>query len=327
MKYFKIQYLLLDLVITAIVFNLISTGVFPYDKDKSFVVKSPAYNRVDIKLKATSTVNSTGITIDGIDIDNYIDKKEVLNYINKKEVLSKKEILKKQIEELAEKPEEKMYEYIKITGSCGPYYNGVCLSIRSTPTINGDIIYKPRNGVVLKVKNKININGVDWYKISFDEWLLYPERLTTQAYIKADTVVPFFDIGTATHATTSRQSIVVDLSTQSLSAYEGKNLFLKSKVSTGLRSTPTATGTFTIFKKTPTRYMQGPVPDVGGGYYDLPGVPWNMYFTADGAAIHGAYWHESFGSRYSHGCVNLPPTIAQKLYKWTKVGTKVTIVE
>jgi len=90
--------------------------------------------------------------------------------------------------------------------------------------------------------------------------------------------------------------------------------------------TPTPRGTFTIFKKTPSRYMQGPLPNFPpDDVYNLPGVPWNMYFTHEGAVIHGAYWHNSFGTRYSHGCVNLSPENARLLYTWADLGTTVTV--
>ena len=99
-------------------------------------------------------------------------------------------------------------------------------------------------------------------------------------------------------------------------------------ISTGLELTPTETGTFTVFKKTPSRYMQGPLPGfVDRQAYDLPGVPWNLYFTQGGAVIHGAYWHNSFGKPYSHGCVNLPPQQAKKLYNWAPLGTKVIVTD
>ena len=97
-------------------------------------------------------------------------------------------------------------------------------------------------------------------------------------------------------------------------------------ISTGLALTPTPRGTFTIFKKTPSRYMQGPLPNLSDQQrYDLPGVPWNLYFTQGGAVIHGAYWHDSFGARYSHGCVNLSPDNARKLYEWADLGTTVIV--
>ena len=71
--------------------------------------------------------------------------------------------------------------------------------------------------------------------------------------------------------------------------------------------------------------MQGPIPGITNQYYDLPGVPWDLYFTHQGAAIHGTYWHENFGKQSSHGCVNLPPAQAEKLYRWAGIGTFVIV--
>jgi lipoprotein-anchoring transpeptidase ErfK/SrfK len=96
-------------------------------------------------------------------------------------------------------------------------------------------------------------------------------------------------------------------------------------ISTGLELTPTPRGEFKVYLKTPTRYMQGPLPGISNQYYDLPGVPWNLYFTKEGAVIHGAYWHQSFGKPYSHGCVNVDPLLARTLYEWTDLGTSVVV--
>jgi hypothetical protein len=51
--------------------------------------------------------------------------------------------------------------------------------------------------------------------------------------------------------------------------------------------------------------------------YELPGVPWVCFFTKDGIAFHGTYWHDNFGSRMSSGCVNLRSADARWLYRWT----------
>ena len=110
-----------------------------------------------------------------------------------------------------------------------------------------------------------------------------------------------------------------------LYAYDGNTLFMKVSVSTGIKKTPTPIGTFTIYKKTPSRYMQGPIPGISTGKYDLPGVPWNLYFTAGGAVIHGAYWHNDFGHMHSNGCVNVPLDKAQELYEWADIGTPVIV--
>jgi lipoprotein-anchoring transpeptidase ErfK/SrfK len=119
--------------------------------------------------------------------------------------------------------------------------------------------------------------------------------------------------------------MVVDVSEEKLYAYDGDKLFMEESISTGLEFTPTPRGTFTIFKMTPSRFMQGPIPGVSDQVYDLPGVPWNLYFTAGGAVIHGAYWHDKFGQPWSHGCVNLSTENAKKLYAWAVIGMKVTV--
>ena len=40
-----------------------------------------------------------------------------------------------------------------------------------------------------------------------------------------------------------------------------------------------------------------------------------MYFDGD-IGLHGTYWHDGFGYRQSHGCVNLSVTDAKWLYEW-----------
>lgn len=224
-----------------------------------------------------------------------------------------------------------LFEYIEVVGGCGPHFDGECLNVRSGPGIEYDVVRQLRNHIVLKVGGKVERATSTWYKIVFDEWLRYPDRLSSADwYVHADYVEVLLDEGDRTieeHGTaTTTKWIVVDRSDQTLYAYEGEELFMHATISTGLELTPTPRGEFTIFKKTPSRYMQGPLPNLADQQvYDLPGVPWNLYFTHGGAVIHGAYWHNSFGSQYSHGCVNLLPSDARKLYNWATLGTKVTV--
>ena len=166
-----------------------------------------------------------------------------------------------------------------------------------------------------------------WHKVVFDEWLRYPERAYDALYIDAQYVRAFTDIGIQelTEPATTTKRIIVDRSEQTLYAYDGDELAFTETISTGIFATPTPRGTFTIFRKTPTRYMQGPLPGVSAKYYDLPGVPWNLYFTHQGAVIHGAYWHKKFGQPWSNGCVNVDPIRAEALYHWADVGTTVIV--
>lgn len=227
--------------------------------------------------------------------------------------------------------EKTLFEYIEVTDGCGPHFEGDCLLVRSGPGSDYPIVSRLRNGMVLKVGGKIERDGETWYKIVFDEWLRYPERMATDWFVAAPYVTILYDEGDRTvwehtYSTTSLKRIVVDRSEQKLYAYEDDKIFMETAISTGLELTPTPRGTFTIFKKTPSRYMQGPLPGLKDQqYYDLPGVPWNLYFTDGGAVIHGAYWHNSFGRPYSHGCVNLPPATAHELYTWAELGTHVIV--
>jgi lipoprotein-anchoring transpeptidase ErfK/SrfK len=111
--------------------------------------------------------------------------------------------------------------------------------------------------------------------------------------------------------------IEVNLSEQRLYAWEGDVLLDSFLVSTGTWATPTVTGTFSIWNKTPIQAMSGP------GYY-LPNVPYVMYFYKD-YGIHGTYWHNNFGTPMSHGCVNMTIPDAEWLYNWASYGTVVKV--
>lgn len=219
--------------------------------------------------------------------------------------------------------------YIEIIESCGPYYEGACVNLRSGPSEDSPVVMKLRSGMVLQVFGSTESGGRNWYKVGFDEWVRYPDRMKGDLYVAAEFVRPFMheapsELAAGSDAANSKR-IVVDRSEQMLYAYEGDTPFMQESVSTGLELTPTPRGSFKIFRKTPSRYMQGPIPEISDDAYDLPGVPWNLYFTKEGAAIHGTYWHDNFGQPQSHGCVNLPPDKARLLYEWAELGTTVVV--
>lgn len=111
--------------------------------------------------------------------------------------------------------------------------------------------------------------------------------------------------------------IDVDLSAQTLTAYEGSTPVKQYLVSTGLPQTPTPVGQYRIWIKLKTDDMAGP------GYY-IEDVPWVMYFY-QGYGLHGVTWHANFGHPMSHGCVNQPTEMAEWLFNFASVGTLVNI--
>lgn len=113
--------------------------------------------------------------------------------------------------------------------------------------------------------------------------------------------------------------IEVDLSEQKIRAWSGSQLYLESLISSGLPGTPTPKGEFRIWAKLRYVKMEG---GEGRYYYNLPNVPFTMFFESEstpkylGYGLHGTYWHSDFGKVHSHGCVNLPTSVAGQIYEW-----------
>jgi lipoprotein-anchoring transpeptidase ErfK/SrfK len=120
--------------------------------------------------------------------------------------------------------------------------------------------------------------------------------------------------------------IEISLARQWLYAYEGDEMVFDAPVTTGKDDWETPTGSFSIFYKVALTDMKGEDKE-RGEKWEVKNVPHAMYFREGGFAIHGAYWHNMFGSgvRLSHGCVNLPLDAAEMLYNWAPVGTSVVV--
>jgi hypothetical protein len=121
----------------------------------------------------------------------------------------------------------------------------------------------------------------------------------------------------------------VDLSRQYMWYYVDGTCVLETDVITGNPNTGYATpeGVYFIFSKAMNIVTRGdPLP--GGGYeWEVPVTYW-MPFTYSGCGFHDAYWQPSFGGDYylyrgSHGCINMPPSLAQELYSIVEVDTPV----
>ena len=118
--------------------------------------------------------------------------------------------------------------------------------------------------------------------------------------------------------------IEVHLDQQLVLAYEGSQPVFAARAATGaifrVGTYTTPTGTFGTFHKRPSRHMAA--GDLTASGFDLPGVPWVLYITDSGISLHGTYWHNDFGHPRSHGCVNLAPSAAKWLFRWTQPSVK-----
>jgi lipoprotein-anchoring transpeptidase ErfK/SrfK len=115
--------------------------------------------------------------------------------------------------------------------------------------------------------------------------------------------------------------ISVNLTTQTLTAYEGNTPVRSTLISSGLPRTPTVTGQFRIYLRYRSQDMNG--YRLGYNYY-LRDVPYVQYFYGN-YGLHGTYWHNNFGRPMSHGCVNLPTPEAEWLFNWASIGTLVYV--
>lgn len=105
----------------------------------------------------------------------------------------------------------------------------------------------------------------------------------------------------------------VDLDEQTLVAYEGERPVFATLVSTGKYQHATPTGVARIASKHEAAAMTS---EKEGSVYSVADVPWTMYYDRD-FALHTSYWHDGFGSPRSHGCVNLSPRDARRLFQWS----------
>ena len=148
----------------------------------------------------------------------------------------------------------------------------------------------------------VEVDGYDWYQIGQDQWVHQFKVAKLLPVEKPEEI--------ETHKWVS-----VDLYEQVAIAYEGDTPVFATLVSSGLEDWPTNLGIFHVYVRFTRTLMSGAYaqPD----FYYLQEVPWTMYFD-DQIALHGAYWHDGFGFRRSHGCVNLAVTDAHWLFQWSE---------
>jgi len=153
---------------------------------------------------------------------------------------------------------------------------------------------------VVNLYATVIVDGWRWYQIGDAEWV-------KQTQVAKVLPVERFE------AIDTERWFSIDLYEQVVIAYEGEKPVYATLVSSGMEAWSTNEGLFHVYIRYPRTVMTGAYgqPD----FYYLEEVPWTMYFDDD-IALHGAYWHDGFGYRRSHGCVNLSITDAKLLYEW-----------
>jgi hypothetical protein len=140
-------------------------------------------------------------------------------------------------------------------------------------------------------------------------------RISETEWVRAADVRVFTPAPPPPSLTKGERWIDVDLESQILVAFEGDLPVYATMVSSGGKDTPTETGVYRMWLKESEADMKGLN---GEDPYSVATVPWTQFFSPEkGLALHTAYWHDQFGTRRSHGCVNLAPKDARWLYFWS----------
>ena len=152
------------------------------------------------------------------------------------------------------------------------------------------------------------VSGVTYHRTTSGFWVRMMDLMTAHPAFPAD-------------LRPAEKWIDVDLTRQTLVAFEGTRPVFATLISSGRRNPqdkerdfPTPTGSYRIHEKHVTTTMDGDV--ASDGPYSIEDVPWVMYFQGS-YALHAAFWHDSFGNKRSHGCVNMAPEDARTLFAWT----------
>ena len=124
------------------------------------------------------------------------------------------------------------------------------------------------------------------------------------------------------HPEAEEKKVVVNLSQQTLSCFEGAREVYFCTVSTGaiynasgerVDEWGTPVGPHPIWRKLISLHMSGGATGAG---WDTMGIPWTSLFAGNGVALHSTFWHNGFGERLSHGCVNIRPEDAKWVFCW-----------
>ena len=153
------------------------------------------------------------------------------------------------------------------------------------------------------------VDDVEWVRIGDNAWI----RRSSVRYVNP--VARPAEIE-------SERWVGVDRDEQVLIAYDGDTPFFATLVSTGLDESPTHEGFYSTYARFSPRDMsRGNINQPW--FYHMEDVPYTFYFNGD-QALHGAYWHNSFGTPQSHGCVNMSLTAAHYVYNFLSETLDIT---
>jgi hypothetical protein len=152
----------------------------------------------------------------------------------------------------------------------------------------------------LNLYTYVEVDGWRWYQVGIDQW------------VEQRNIAKILPVERPADVDTDKW-FSIDLYEQVLIAYEGETPVFATLVASGLPEWSTNEGLFHVYVRYDRTRMSG--AEGQSDFYYLEDVPWTQYFDND-IGIHGTYWHDGFGYRHSHGCVNLSIMDAHWAFTW-----------
>ncbi len=177
--------------------------------------------------------------------------------------------------------------------------------IRAEPNLDAKIVGKAvHQSDFFVTDTAVRRRGVEWIAVAGER----------PGWIAADEIRRWYPAPRPDKLGDEELWIDVELEQQTLAVMLGDAPLFVTMIASGNHKHPTPQGVFRIKTKMATSTMDSQAGDEEA--YSVEGVPWAQFFHKR-YGLHGTFWHNRFGRRTSHGCVNLSAKDAALVYAMT----------
>lgn len=178
-------------------------------------------------------------------------------------------------------------------------------SVRAEPNVVAPLVDKqPHQAEFFVTDEVVRRRGVEWVAVAGE----------TKGWVDAEEIRRWFPAAPPPNTADDELWIDVELEQQTLAVMLGDAPLFVTMIASGNHKHPTPQGVFRIKSKMATSTMDSQPGDEEA--YAVEGVPWAQFFHKR-YGLHGTFWHNRFGRRTSHGCVNLSAKDAALVYAMT----------